>query len=349
MEPAERELREDLAPLVSEGAIEVVPHEGWLTTPDQFRRSSRKGPPWRMDAFYRLVRRESGILMADGKPVGGKFSFDAENRKPWKGEPPAPEPPRFEPDEITREVGDLIEQRFARHPGRLDLEALPATRKDAERLWSWALDDCLEHFGPYEDAMSTRSRGLFHTRVSALVNLHRLLPKALVGDVVDLEAPLASREGFIRQVLGWREFMRHVHRETDGFRSLPEGDTPLGEGPGDGGWGKWQGERWLRARELPPWTAGAAPSVLDAGMDLPPAFWGAPSGLACLDQVVAEVWERGLHPPHPATDGPLQPRRRCWTSPRANSPTGSGSPTPTPTTGSSSPTSSAWVPTRSAT
>ena len=291
MEPAERELREDLAPLVEDGAVEFVPHEGWLTTPDQFRRSSKKGPPWRMDAFYRLVRRESGLLMEDGKPEGGKFSFDAENRKPWKGDPPAPEPPRFEPDTITLEVGELIEQRFARHPGRLDFEALPASRADAMKLWSWALDACLEQFGPYEDAMSTRSRSLFHTRVSALVNLHRLLPSRLVEDVVEIDAPLASREGFIRQVLGWREFMRHVHRETDGFRKVGESEPPVSDRPGDGGWQAWSGKIWEPPEDSVESLGGAEPSALEADWPLPPAFWGTCSGLACLDQVVAEVWD----------------------------------------------------------
>ncbi len=290
MEPAERELREDLAPLVEDGAVQVVPHEGWLTTEEQFGRSAKNGPPWRMDAFYRRVRRESGVLMDDGRPVGGKYSFDAENRRPWKGEPPPPEPPAFEPDEITREVGDLVERRFARHPGRLDLRSLPATREDARRLWRWALDECLEHFGPFEDAMSAASRGLFHTRVSALVNLHRLLPRDLVADAVASEAPLASREGFVRQVLGWREFMRHVNRETDGFRELPEGAPRIAEGPGDGGWERWSGEPWAHG-EQPALAGGAAPSALDADAPLPPAFWGTPSGLACLDRVVADVWD----------------------------------------------------------
>lgn len=80
--PAERELRVDLQGLIDAGVLEAIPHEGWLTTRDQFKRS-QKSRPWRMDAFYRLVRRESGILMRDGKPVGDKFSFDAENRWPW--------------------------------------------------------------------------------------------------------------------------------------------------------------------------------------------------------------------------------------------------------------------------
>lgn len=294
MRPAERELRLDLEPLVQEGLIEWLPHEGWCTRTEDLT-ASQSGPPWRMDAFYRHVRRRTGILMdARGKPVGGKLSFDVENREAWHGEPPAPEPPRFEPDAVTVEVGELIEDTFARHPGRLDLGALPATRADAETLWSWALRECLPHFGPYEDAMSTRSRGLFHGRLSPLVNLHRLLPRRLIEDVLareDLE--LRCREGFVRQVLGWREFVRHVHEATDGFRDLPDGPAPLREVAGDGGYSAWRGRAWARRETVRDPDGGAAPSFLGGEDPLPPAFWGAPSGLACLDEVVRSVWEEG--------------------------------------------------------
>ena len=298
MDPAERELRADLAPLIDEGLLEVVEHEGWLTTTEQFLDAVGEEPPWRMDSFYRRVRQDSGLLMEDGKPQGGKYSFDAENRRRWPGEPPAPEPPVFRPDEVTREVGRLIERRFDRHPGRLDLEALPATADDARRLWTWARRECLEQFGPYEDAMSSESSGLFHTRVSPLLNLHRLLPRRVVRDVARANAPLASREGFIRQVIGWREFVRHVHRQTDGFRSLPGRAPVVRDRPGDGGWGRWSGDAWPPGdrsgndSEAGP-DGGASPSHLGARAALPPAFWGRPSGLACLDTVVADVWREG--------------------------------------------------------
>ena len=264
-EPAERELRAELA-RVPAGLITHRPHTGWLTTEAHF--AAAGGPPWRMDTFYRAVRRATGVLMERGRPVGGRWSFDADNRRPWRGEPPAPAPPRFVPDEITREVGALVEARFFGHPGTLELEALPATAADAERAWRWAQAACLPSFGPFEDAMSTRSTGLFHTRIAPLVNLHRLLPARVLADVLASDAPLASREGFVRQLLGWREFVRHVHRATDGFRALP-------------------GAR--RAAD----DAGASPSALGAARALPPAYWGAPSGLACLDHVVADVWREG--------------------------------------------------------
>lgn len=294
MRPAERELRVDLAPLVREGGLLEVPHEGWLTTANDFAASQPKGPPWRMDAFYRHVRRRTGLLMEGGKPAGGAFSFDAENRKPWPGKPPAPTPPSFTPDEITLEVAALIERHFADHPGGLDPGSLPATSEDAERLWRWAREDCLPHFGPFEDAMSRSSPGLFHTRISGLVNLHRLLPVRLVREVAALEIPLASREGFIRQLLGWREFVRHVHEASDGFRRLPDAAPAVACAPGDGGWSRWAGRPWPGTAADEALDGGASPTALAAERSLPLGFWPhRPTGLACLDRVVEDVWREG--------------------------------------------------------
>ncbi len=282
MEPAELELRNDLAPLVREGLLEVVPHEGWLTTTADFRASQKGSAPWRMDAFYRHVRRASGWLMDDdGKPRGGKFSFDAENREAWNGEPPAARLPEFTADEVTVEVAELVTERFAAHPGDVRLASLPATGRQAIALWTWAKRECLPWFGAYEDAMSTSSRTLFHSRVSALVHLHRLLPRKLVEETCSLDIELRSKEGFVRQVLGWREFMRHVHAETDGFRSLPDGFAVPAETPV---------ER-TSAGHGAAHDTGARPSYLGARAPLPPAYWGKPSGLHCLDEVVRSVWD----------------------------------------------------------
>ncbi len=291
MEAAERELRRDLAPLVRDGSIEVDPHEGWLTSYAQFR-ESQEGPPWRMDAFYRRVRGDTGILMKDGSPEGGKYSFDPENRESWDGEPPAPEPPTFPGDPVKEEAVELVREAFGGHPGELRPELLPTSAGDAERLWVWALESCLPHFGPFEDAMSTASRGLFHTRISPLLNLHRLLPRRIVEDVAGLEVPLQSREGFVRQVLGWREFVRHVHRATDGFREIPGVDVEVLAEPGDGGHARWRGEDPSEDPAEGP-DGGAAPSFLGPGRPLPVAYWEGASGLQCLDRVVSEVWEEG--------------------------------------------------------
>ncbi len=279
MRPAERELRAELAPLVSAGLLSWVDHEGWLTSSQDFRASAGK-TQFRMDAFYRFVRRKTGVLMDDGSPIGGQFSFDGDNRERWDGTPEAPELPRFVPDAVTLEVGELLTSGVLKdHPGTLDLAAIAATHADAERWWQWAKDCCMTDFGPYEDAMSTKSATLFHTHISPLLNLHRVLPQQVVEDVEELDIPLNSKEGFIRQVLGWREFVRHVHEVTDGFRVLPKDPTFTGvpfEHPTSGV------------------DAGAHPTVLDGELDLPPTYWeGAPSGLACLDASTETVWATG--------------------------------------------------------
>ena len=273
-EPAEREHRHDLAPAIASGALTLVPHDGWITTRSDFDFSQRRGPPYRMDAFYRHVRAATGVLMERGSrgealaPVGGKYSFDSENRLPYRGDPPAPEQPRFATDAVDDEVAELVLRHFASHPGTLDPGAMPTTQADAEAMWQWARRRALPHFGPFEDAMARTSRRLFHTSVSVLVNLSRLLPLRLVSEVAaDARLPLPTREGFVRQILGWREFLRHVHVATDGLRTFD------------------------RDRVKQP-----APR---AQVPLPPAYWrtseaGAhASGLRCLDEVVTAVWAEG--------------------------------------------------------
>ena len=287
MTPAERELRVDLQRLEKKGDLEFLPHDGWLTTSEHFYESKKKEPPWRMDVFYRYIRRQTGILMEKGKPVGGKLSFDVENRLAWKGEPPAPEVPTFPVDPVKKEVAKLIESRLSHHPGQLDLRKLPGTKSEAKKLWSWAKSECLHHFGPYQDAMSQGSSSLFHTRISALLNIHRLLPAEIVDDVLGMDLPLPSKEGFIRQVLGWREFVHHVHLATDGFRTMPTGKVPVAKKPGDGGYSRWAGKAWPDKWNRQDPDGGAKPSFLGANNPLPQAYWGEDSGLNCLDQVVS--------------------------------------------------------------
>ncbi|RYF11110.1 MAG: deoxyribodipyrimidine photolyase, partial [Deltaproteobacteria bacterium] len=250
MEPAERELRQDIA-----GVVQLVPHEGWLTSAADFAQLGE--PPWRMDAFYRCVRKKTGWLMDAGKPRGGRYSFDSENRLPYRGSPPLPSLPTFRPDAITCEVGEMIARRYGDHPGKLDLRTLPATKADAQRLWRWAQKRCLPHFGPYEDAMTLHSTNLFHTRLSPVLNLYRLLPVQIIEDALLLDIALPSLEGFVRQILGWREFMHHVHVHSDGLRTFKDHN------------------------------------VLQAHEPVFAAYWGKPSGMHCLDTVVQSVWQEG--------------------------------------------------------
>ena len=266
--PAERELRMHLEPLLHSRQLVELPHGGWLTTRDDFRASMRGKRTWRMDSFYRFVRKKYGVMLeGDGKPLGGKWSHDAENRKPWTGEPTAPSPPRFEVNEVTAEVVALVETRYHHHPGQVSADRIPATIEDVKHYWEWVKRYCLEYFGPYEDAMHHEQRQLFHTRMSSLLNLHRFLPSQLISDVVNAYIPINSKEGLIRQVLGWREYVHHIHEETDGFRDMPAHAHPQTK------------------------SSGGAPNVLDSQNPLPPVYWGNPSGLYCLDHAVREVVE----------------------------------------------------------
>ncbi|MEC7750416.1 MAG: cryptochrome/photolyase family protein [Myxococcota bacterium] len=271
MEPAERALRKELEPLILTGRLIEHPNRLWLTQPSDFRDAFGAEQPWRMDRFYKLVRRRYNVLIDDdGSPTGGRWSFDHDNRKPWKGTPQAPDRLYFEPDPITEEVAHFVATKFHYHPGQIDVTRLPATRADAITLWQRAKQECMVHFGTYEDAMSTESPTLFHTLISSVMNIGRLSPHQVIEDVLEMPIPMNSKEGFIRQILGWREFIRHVHQQTDGLRDLPTTVHPA------------------------KWSADGTVNHLSANEPLPPAFWGeAPSGLACLDQVVNEVVETG--------------------------------------------------------
>jgi deoxyribodipyrimidine photolyase-related protein len=283
MQPAEREMRLDFAEAIAKGLkVREVPDATWLSTTEDFIKvfgSYKSGRSYVMDRFYRAMRQKTGVLMQKGKPVGGQFSYDAENRKPFRGEVEVPRPPVFPPDQITREVVDLVEREYPHHFGHSEGFDMPTTQADADAAWSFTLQQLLPHFGPYEDAMRDDELQLFHSRMSGLINLGRLLPAQLISDVEASTAeggiPLASAEGFIRQLLGWREFMRHIHQQTDGYRLLA--DSVLLE----------ETSRDKNA------LTGAMPSALSASLPLPAAYWGIKSGLHCLDTVVEQVIHEG--------------------------------------------------------
>lgn len=303
MRPAEYELLVELEPLCDEEILTFLAHSGWLTTEAMFLESQKsRKQSWLMDTFYKHVRRELDILLdEEGKPLGGKFSFDADNRKPWSGSPSPPSRPTFSPDAITAEVCELIEAHFGDHPGTLSPEHIAASRQDALDLLERAISDCMEHFGPYEDAMHTSSHHLFHTLLSPLINLHRLSPREVLDRVLALEpgepVPLQSIEGFTRQLIGWREFMHHVHEQTCGLRALPSPRTSpeTAPEPGDAGWSAYVKAKssWSAVKPPDPIDGGATPNVLEAHEDLPAAFWGEATQMLCLDHVVRGVMETG--------------------------------------------------------
>ena len=274
---AERELRLEVAPLEQAGRLILHEHTGWLTPRTWFVESVGVEPPFRMDAFYRKVRQATGWMMEGGKPIGGKYSFDAENRFPWKGDPHAPDAPVFLCDEIDAEVEALVRTHYGHHPGGVDLSTQPTSAEDAAQALAFALV-CLPNFGTYEDAMSEKSRGLFHSRLATLVNLHRIMPSRLVDAALTSDAPLNSVEGFVRQMI-WREYVRHIHEVTDGFRTLDVDRSISVRGAG------WEG---FASHDEEP-----HPNHLSQSNPLPQAYWGATSGLRCLDASVESVMEDG--------------------------------------------------------
>ena len=289
MEPAERELRAELDPLVVDGLLEALPHEDGSPRP----RTSRRGRAPRLPAHGPLL---PAGAQADRDPHGRGRQVRGRQGQLRRGEPfalagdpPAFAVPRFRHGAIEAEVAELIEARYGHHPGDLDPAAIPTRDTHAKKIWEWAKEHCLTLFGPYEDAMAREEANFFHTRVSPLLHLQRLLARDVVEDVATMDAPTASREGFVRQILGWREFVRHVHRATDGMRRLPDGTDMEAEAADDAGWEAWTGEPWEGA----PLEPGASPSALGSARPLPPAYWGRTSGLACLDACAGRVVRDG--------------------------------------------------------
>ncbi len=168
-----------------------------------------------MEYFYRVMRRRTDLLMEGDKPVGGCWNFDKENRKPAARDLLMPRPHIFPPDAITQEVIDLVQARFADHPGALDGFDYAVTAGDAERQAAAFFAHALPHFGDYEDAMLTGERFLWHSILSPYINSGLLDPLDLCrraeAEYRAGRAPLNSVEGYIRQIIGWREFMRGIY------------------------------------------------------------------------------------------------------------------------------------------
>ena len=186
------------------------------------------------------MRRNTGLLMEGDGPAGGRWNFDTENRRRLPARFPVPEPRRFPPDEITREVIETVERCFPDHFGTLDAFGWPVTARDAQL----ALDDFIANrlplFGDYQDAMAAGEPTLFHGLVSASLNAGLLLPRDCCEAAEAAwragRAPLNAVEGFIRQILGWREYVRgDLLAHHAGLRGRSTPSTPAAPCPGSTG------------------------------------------------------------------------------------------------------------------
>ncbi|NND73325.1 MAG: cryptochrome/photolyase family protein [Rhodothermales bacterium] len=187
----------------------------WLCSIDEFDEWAKGRKSLRMEHFYREMRRKTGWLMEGLKPAGGKWNYDAQNRKSLPKSIRIPERKRFEPDSVTQEVIGLVEDRFADHFGDLDSFGWAVTRTDALQVLDDFVENYLTRYGDFQDALKRGNPFLFHSTLSAYINIGLLSPKEACERVLDAynqgNAPLAAVEGFVRQILGWREFMRGVY------------------------------------------------------------------------------------------------------------------------------------------
>jgi deoxyribodipyrimidine photolyase-related protein len=244
--------------------LEVREDRHFYCSVREFAAHARGRKSLRMEYFYREMRKRHGVLMRGARgdePEGAQWNFDADNREAFGAAGPDAVPPRavFEPDVLTREVIAQVEARFATHPGRLEGFAWPVTREQALFALQRFVTERLPLFGRYQDAMWPGEPWLYHAHLAAALNLKLLNPREVVAAAVAAyhsgAAPLASVEGFVRQVLGWREYVRGIY------------------------WTRMPGYAELNA--------------LDAHEDLPDWYWSGATDMACLRDALAQTLEHG--------------------------------------------------------
>jgi deoxyribodipyrimidine photolyase-related protein len=241
--------------------VDWRPDERWICRYADFDAWAEGRSTLRMEDFYRTMRRATGLLMDGDQPRGGRWNYDADNRAAPPRDLRPPAVPAFEPDAITREVQAEV-AGFERAWGEVDPFAWPVTREQALTTLDAFLRDRLPRFGTYQDAMITDEPFLWHSTLSVPLNLGLLQPREVIDaaiahadDAGPDVVPMNALEGFVRQVLGWREFVHQVYR--------------------------------TRGREM----RGA--NALDAHAPLPPAFWGAPTELRCLGTTIEKLRRTG--------------------------------------------------------
>jgi deoxyribodipyrimidine photolyase-related protein len=263
IEPGEWTVREEICEAAAAGGIPLDMRDDrhFLCSHAEFETHAKGRKQLRMEFFYREMRQRHDVLMENGKPVGGAWNFDSENRKSFgkDGPPLHRSPRRFEPDAITRKVIAVVNERFVNHPGSLADFDWPVTAEDAEI----AMDDFIAHrlaeFGDWQDAMWTTEPWLFHSRLSVAMNLKLLDPRKVIAAAENEwkqgRAPLAGVEGFIRQILGWREYVRGIY---------------------------WQ--------QMPHYVE---LNALGADQPLPPFYWTGETDMACLRDALGQTLKLG--------------------------------------------------------
>ncbi len=256
-EPSEWRLRAEMEDWEAELGIpvEIREDQRFICSHYRFARWARGRKSLRMEHFYREMRRETGLLMEGDRPAGGKWNYDRENRKALPQNIALPKVPSFESDGITREVLQLVGREFDRHFGMLEPFDLAVTADQADIALTYFLDHGLPSFGDYQDAMKQNAPVLFHAMISAYINIGLLDPLEVCRRAEEAwqagRVPLNAVEGFIRQILGWREYVRGLYwQEMPGYAEL---------------------------------------NALAAKRPLPAFYWTGETEMNCLHQVVGET------------------------------------------------------------
>lgn len=206
---------QNLAERETGARVEITPSSQFICAHDAFLRLVGRRRHIVMEEFYRHLRRKTGLLMDGDTPAGGQFNYDVSNReRPPKGHV-FPAVPTFAPDAITQEVMRFVGETFPSNFGDLDNFWWPVTRREAEQVRADFFANRLDLFGPYEDALVSGERALYHSALSALMNVGLLDPlescRAAEEHFRDGRARLNSVEGYVRQILGWREFIHQFY------------------------------------------------------------------------------------------------------------------------------------------
>ena len=232
--------------------VEIRGDDRFMCPPGMFESWAEGRKQLRMEFFYREMRRHHGVLMEGGEPVGGKWNYDAENRESPDLSLPVPKPTGFAPDEITSEVLTLVADRCADHFGDLEDFGFAVTRSQALEVLDVFIAERLPLFGTYQDAMIEGEPWMYHSHIGFYLNSGLLLPAEAVRAAEAAwhtgHAPLNAVEGFIRQILGWREFVRGIY--------------------------------WLKMPDY------AGMNFLGADRRLPDLFWSGETDMNCMKQSI---------------------------------------------------------------
>lgn len=232
--PDEYRLDKQLKEITKELSIETknVDTEHFYTSRYELRDFLKGKKQLLMESFYRMMRKKHSVLMNNENPEGGKWNFDHSNRKKWSGEPEIPHERGFRKD--VSELVNILKELKIETFGKIDETSFnwPTSRADALSVLNHFCKSLLVHFGDYQDALHTNEKYLFHSRLSFAMNSKMLSPKEVIDKVVDYyyenknEIDISQVEGFIRQILGWREYMRGIYwKEMPEYKSLNKLDN----------------------------------------------------------------------------------------------------------------------------